>query len=215
MSEPAKKVLIIEDHEIVATALAGFITQEFDGMVPNIANTFPDGLDFLRSLRPIHLIILDIQLPGGEGVKMIPLIREIQPGVRILIFSSLEDPRSALSFMSAGANGFASKTTNMSELKHAVATVLGGKKYMSEQVRQKVADSFFQNLSPAQVYEDISLSPREREVMDLMLAGKKSKDISSALNLKLTTISTHKSHIFEKMGVDNIVDLINKLNRRN
>jgi two-component system invasion response regulator UvrY len=210
MSDKVKKILIFEDHEIVAAGVAGIIRNEFHDIEPEIAYTFADGLDLLKALTPVDLIILDVKLPGSEGTNMISRIRHLQQGARILVFSALEDAHSALTFMTAGANGFASKTLNMKELKGAIQTVLGDKKFMSEEVQQKVAESFFQNLSPSALYEDISLSAREREIMNLLMAGKRTKEISSELNIKYTTVSTHKAHIFKKMSVDNIVELINK-----
>jgi two-component system invasion response regulator UvrY len=204
------KILILEDHNIVAAGLFNLIKQEFDGFEAAIAITFPDGLDLLKELQPVELVILDVQLPGSESVKMVSLLRAVQPGVRILVFTALEDTRHALNFLSAGANGFISKKLELPHVAHAIRTVLDNKKYMTEEVQQKVAESFFQNLNPSTVYEDISLTPRENEVLELMLEGKKTKDISHDLKLKLTTVSSHKSRIFEKLRVNNIVELVKK-----
>lgn len=205
-----KKVLILEDHNIVAVGISSLIQQEFETLEPLVATTFPDGLELLKELQQVELIVLDVQLPGGESIKMISSLRAIQPDVRILIFTSLDEPRHALSFLSAGANGFVTKTQDMSVVLTAIRTVLEDKKYMTEEVQQRVADSFFKNLNPSDVYEDISLSPREREVLELLLDGKRTKDISNDLKLKLTTVSAHKSRIFEKLRVTNIVDLVKK-----
>ena len=98
----------------------------------------------------------------------------------------------------------------MDQIGVAIITVLNDKKYMTELVRQQVTDSFFNKVSGHADPEPAALSPRETEVLDLLMEGKWVKEIAMKLNLKLTTVSTHKTRIFEKMQVSNIIELYKK-----
>ncbi|HEV7381496.1 MAG TPA: response regulator transcription factor [Dyadobacter sp.] len=204
-------ILILEDHDIVAASLTDVSREVLPGAEIRKAATFPKGLDLLRSGPPVDLVILDMKLPGGDNYAMVGALRGIQPDVRILVFTASEEPKHALHFFTAGANGFISKTASLPEVGVAIRTVMDDKKYMTEQVHQLVVESFFKKLAPSRVMEESALSPREQEVLELLLAGMPSKNIATELNMKISTVSTHKTRIFEKMQVSNIIELFRKL----
>jgi two-component system invasion response regulator UvrY len=204
-------ILILEDHEIVTTSLRNVIIETIPDSQIYTAGSFPKGLEILNSGNHFDLILLDIQLPGGLSYGMISALRNLQPAVRILVFTGNEEPKHALNFLSAGANGYLCKNVSLTEIAGAIRTVMEGKKYMTDQVHQLVAESFFKKISPSKVFENDALSPRELEVLQLLLEGKLSKHIAQELNLKITTVSTHKTRIFEKMQVTNIIELFRKL----
>lgn len=204
-------VLIMEDHHIVASSVADLTSSVLPGAEIRKAATFPKGLDLLKTGPPVDLIILDMQLPGGDSYGMVGTLREVQPGVRILIFTASEEPKHALHFFSAGANGFLSKTALPEQVGVAIRTVMDDKKYMTEQVHQLVVESFFKKIAPAKVFDNDVLSPREEDVLALLLEGKQSTQIAQDLNMKISTVSTHKTRIFEKMRVNNVIELFRKL----
>ncbi|WP_254560993.1 LuxR C-terminal-related transcriptional regulator [Dyadobacter diqingensis] len=205
------KVLIIEDHEVVARSVAMIVEDLFSGSVVSLVSTFGQGTDLLQPAYKFDLIILDIDIPGGEFYGMIGSLRALQPDVRILVFTGQLEEKHALGFLSAGANGFLSKNSPMNQIGIAIRQVLNDKKYMTEQVQQQVADSFFNKVLGKTHTEPATLSPREMEVLDLLMQGKWVKEIALELNLKLTTVSTHKTRIFEKMQVSNIIELYKKV----
>src|SRR5687768_15209499 len=106
-----KKILLVEDHAIVRLATRFLILDLLNPVVVHEAGSFSETLVHLSS-SPIDLIMLDINIPDGEGFNMIPKIREIQPKVLIMIFSSLEEEIYALHYIKAGANGFLSKNAS-------------------------------------------------------------------------------------------------------
>ncbi|PWJ56921.1 DNA-binding NarL/FixJ family response regulator [Dyadobacter jejuensis] len=212
MTLTAPRVLILEDHEIVASAVVALLEEQLPGTVTLRSNTFSKGLELLEKSQPVDLVILDVNLPGGGNISMLTALRDIQPGVKILIFTGQEDHRIALQFLSAGANGFLTKDSSEEEIGLAITKVLAGRKYMTEAIQQSVAESFFNKIDPRFNGENTVLSGREQQVMELLLEGKQTKQIAQELDLKLTTVSTHKGRIFEKMQVTNVIELFRKLN---
>ena len=203
------QVLIIEDHQVVARSVAMIVEDNFPDSKVSLAVTFREGLDLLHTGFKADLIILDIDIPGGESSGMIARFRDVQPEVKILVFTGQLEEKHALEFLTAGANGFLSKNSPFEQIGVAIRRVISGKKYMTEQVQQQVTDRFFNKVGSIEP-EPMSLSPRETEVLNLLMEGKWVKEIANELNLKLTTVSTHKTRIFEKMQVTNIIELYKK-----
>ncbi|WP_254412668.1 LuxR C-terminal-related transcriptional regulator [Dyadobacter diqingensis] len=205
------QVLVLEDHDIVSSMLASLLKEHIANVAIVKEKSFPAGLARMRDGLQFDLIILDVNLPGGESYGMIAILRKIQPAVRILVFTSQEEEHHALNFLSAGASGYLSKNAPIEEIGLAISTVMKDKKYMTYEVQQRLAESFFQKSGPVKAFESMILSPRETEVLNLLLEGKSSNLIARELNLKKTTVSSHKARIFEKMNVTNTIDLFKKM----
>jgi DNA-binding NarL/FixJ family response regulator len=204
------KVLIIEDHDIVVSALTIVLKENFQKFTLQKAGSFPKGLKMLGDAL-YDLIILDVDVPGSESYAMIGRLRNVQKNVRILIFTGQDETKHALKFLTAGANGYLSKVAPTEEFGAAIRTVLSDKKYVSDSVQELITASYFEKMHPKPGAQESPLSPREHEVLDLLLEGKWTKDIATELKLKLTTVSTHKTRIFQKLEVDNVIDLFKKM----
>lgn len=206
MHEP-KNVLIIEDHEIVVWALQRVVAKVVEHATIYTASELKDGLEILSGQRA-DLIIFDIGVPGGNTPEAIGWFREIQPDVSVLIHSGLPEKDHSVTYLTAGANGFVSKNSPMADISVAIETVMRGKKYISPLTYEVMADSILnETVSIKKKRQPLRLTDREHEVIKLLLAGKWTKEIADELGLKITTISTHKAHIFEKFGVHNPIDL--------
>jgi two-component system invasion response regulator UvrY len=205
--------LIIEDHEVVTAAIELILMENFPKARFRKAGSFPKGTRMLSEDPAADLIILDVDIPGGESYKMIETLRNIQANVKVMIFTGQDEDPHAIRFLKAGANGFLSKNAPLEQCAVAVKLILGGKKYVSDSVQEMITSSFFDKTAGAQESGDSALSPRETEVMELLLLGKWTKDIANELNLNPTTVSTHKARIFQKMDVTNVIDLYKKLNQ--
>lgn len=206
------KVLLVEDHDIVAIAVETLLLENFSKAVIQKSGSFLKALKMLELGPLMDLIILDVDVPGGDSYRMIERLRKVQPQVRILVFTGQDERQHAIRFLKAGANGFLSKTAALEECAVAVKMILNGKKYVSEVVQQTITNSFFHKSPITENHGESSLSPRENEVLDLLLQGKWTKEIADELNLNPTTVSTHKSRIFQKMEVSNVIDLFKKIN---
>lgn len=176
-----------------------------------MSENFKTGLEILAT-QPFDLVILDLNVPGGGNPAMIGKIRELQTEVRILIFSGCDEMVYALPCLQAGADGYLSKNSSDEEFVTAIKSIINNRKYLSAEMHQQALQAVTGNsnmakhLHPAQI-----LSAREMEVMQLLLKGLGTAEIAARIHLQLSTISTYKMKIFEKMGVKNIVELVEKM----
>lgn len=204
-----KKVLVVEDHPIVSAATCQVITQYVPDVECTEVSTFWRALE-LVGLEEYDLVVMDLGVPGGNTIEMITRLRSIRPGIRILIFTGLDESLFALPFVKAGANGFVSKKVPESELRRAIDTVLFRNKiYVSDEVHDLTLSSYFKpHRKEGSGLE--TLSEREMEILRLFYARKGVSEIASILNLSTSTINTHRIRIFRKMDVENMIDLVLK-----
>jgi DNA-binding NarL/FixJ family response regulator len=203
-----KHILLVEDHAIVRLATRFLINDIVEATVHEAA-TFDETLVAVESVN-FDLIILDIDIPGGEGFNMIPRIRKWQPKVSILIFSAMDEALYGMHYLKAGANGYLGKTATQQTVKKAIISMLENGHYVSEMLQQQLMRNTF-NTNTAGGSPLENLSQREIEVMDLLLEGKWTKEIATKLNITGSSVSTYKSRIFEKLEVSNIIEMFVKV----
>lgn len=175
--------------------------------VVDAVGTFKDAIRAVSS-DTYRLIILDLNIPGTDYLLMIENLRSLQPGTPVLVFSGQKEELYGVHCIRAGAAGFVSKESKATELQEAIRVVLGGRKYLSPVVRTQLLNSMAQQTAPDPAE---LLSAKELVVMEMLLEGKWTKDIAGQLNLKSTTISTFKTRIFKKLGVNNLLDLAKRV----
>lgn len=205
-----KSILIAEDHSVLRMGISLIADEVYPAVIIKEADTFYDTLEHLRH-HTFDLLILDIQLPGGGSPQMIAAARALQPDLRILIFSYFEEDTHALTYIKAGANGYLPKTAPPDVVKEAITAVLEGNTFVSDTVQMQMIN----NLQHPKHRPDgvmTLLSPRETQVMQLLVKGAGNQDIKSALNIQSSTLSTFKLKIFTKMKVSNVVELAAKMN---
>jgi two-component system invasion response regulator UvrY len=197
------RILIIDDHQIVITGIKYLLKT-------NIPSAIVDGListELLSKNLRAHqydLVILDINMPGSDTHSLIHLIKSIQESVKILIFSMNPEELFAKRYLKLGVNGYLMKESSEQELVAAINKVLEGKRYMSTNLLEQLSDDVFTGRS-ANIFEN--LSPREFEIMKLLIKGLGIKEIAATTNLHQSTISTYKAKIFEKTSSQNILEL--------
>lgn len=204
-----KHILLVEDHSIVRLATLFIIRDLLPTATPWETDNFPDALHIVGT-RKLDLILLDINIPDGEGFQMIGKIRRLQPDVSIMVFSGIEEEVYAVHYLKAGANGFLSKNSSTQEIRAAILAILLHGRYMSEVVRQ----ALLRSSATPQVRQGnplATLSQRELEVMDLLLQGKWTKEIATLLNITGSSVSTYKMRVFEKLGVSTIIELYRRV----
>lgn len=198
-----KYFLIVDDHTVVRSGIKSLVSDIYDDAEVYEAANGESASEKLKE-RFYDLIILDIQMPGTDTLGLMEYIHITYPDAKVLMFSMSAENIYAQRFMKAGAYGFISKESPLEEITRAISVILGGKKYISESLAEKLADDSFSGKSGNPFNE---LSPREFEIVSLLLAGKTVTDISHALNIQTSTVGTHKARLFEKLGVDNILNL--------
>lgn len=201
-------ILITDDHEIVRLGASIAVTNVIPKAKITQASNFEETLHILKNDKFL-LLLLDINMPGGNNIKMIENILAIQPDIKILVFSSYEESIYALRYIQAGAMGYVHKNSTKEELKNAIITVVNNQRYMSDEIQDLYFDSILIGKhSKLEANPLNKLSNREMDVARHLTKGLGIVEISKIMNLKNSTISTYKGRIFEKLQVDNIPDLI-------
>lgn len=204
-----KNILIIEDHPIMASAMQLLVEEHFSPCTVYPAKFFSKAMEIVTN-TPLDLVIMDIYVPEGGNTSMIKSMRSRQRSIPILVYTGRDEKTHAIAYIKAGANGFISKNAPEEEMVKAIDMIMSGKKYFSNDLWELVITNFAENnttgLNPME-----TLTRRELQVMELVLAGKWTKEIAEELHLKESTISTHKLNIFQKMGVTNAIELFKKI----
>jgi DNA-binding NarL/FixJ family response regulator len=200
----AHTVVLADDHQMVREGLRRLLASEFDLEVVAEAGTGVEVLEALR-LHPADVVVLDLSMPGVPGMDLIKRIRSDFPGVRVLVLTMHSSDQFAVRAFRSGASGFLSKDSAADQLVHAIRKIAAGGAYVPPELAERMAVSLngLQDAPPHQ-----QLSNREFEVYRHIMAGKRLTDIATDLHLSIKTISTHKAHIMEKLGVSGTASLV-------
>jgi len=198
-----KKFLLVDDHVVVRSGIKILLSDIYNPCEIHEAMNGETAIAKLRELE-FDLVILDIQMPNTDSLGLMEYIHITYPQAKVLMFSMSAENIYAKRFMKAGAYGFISKEAPMDEITKAISVILNGKKYISESLAEKLAEDSFSGKTGNPFNE---LSPREFEIVTLLLEGKTVTDISHTLNIQTSTVGTHKARLFEKLGVTNILEL--------
>ncbi len=198
------KVLIADDHTIVREGLKRILLEAFPFCeITDVC----DGADLLK--KALHekwdIIISDITMPGQSGIEVLKQIKEYAPNIPVLMLSMHAPEQYAVRAIKAGASGYLTKESAPFELVNAVEKILGGRKYITAQVAEVLAESIEQNIDkpPHEI-----LSDREFEVLKLIAQGQTISKIGEILILSVNTISTYRTRIMEKLNIHNNADLV-------
>ena len=203
-----REILIVDDHLVVRTGVSIILEEKLKDIRISTAEDYPETIDFIKK-NTVDLIILDVNIPGGKTTTMVHEIKAIQPAVKILIFSVYDEKSHACPYIVAGANGYLNKLSDKKTLIGAINSILNTGSYLSPDLVTELVKASANNesLNPLD-----KLSTRESEIATLLVLGDGNIEISNKLNIQLTTVSTHKNKIFNKLKIKNLVELINLFN---
>ena len=206
-----KKFLLIDDHIVVRSGIKGLLNELFK---PSEIYEASDGNSALVILKEHNydLIMMDIQMPKTDTLGLMEYISIKYPQARVLIFSMSAESIYAKRFLKAGAKGFLNKDAPLDEIKKAINMVLDNRNFISETLATVFADECIMDKSGNPFNQ---LSPREFEIVSLLLSGETISEISKLLNLQVSTIGTHKARLFDKLSVSNILELKDLANSYN
>ncbi|RYD72948.1 MAG: response regulator transcription factor, partial [Sphingobacteriales bacterium] len=199
-------VLIADDHEIIRRGLKNLISDYWAGVEILNASTMQEAL--VETEKSPSLVIIDVNLPGGNNLKVIDQIKLVQPNAKILVFSSLNENIYAVPYLKAGASGYLTKNAEESEIVTAITTILAGSRYSSRNVKENMFNSILGNDADNPFTK---LSARELEVAELLTKGIGVLEISNQLNLQMGTVSTYKLRLFQKLKIKSIIELAEKM----
>ena len=197
------KVLIADDHPVVREGLKQIVTETQDMVVAGEAN---NGQEVLNKIREgdYDVIVLDITMPGRNGMDVLRQLRSERPRLPVLILSIHSEEQYALRALRAGASGYLTKESAPDELVVAIRKVSWGGKYISSSLAEKLA--FKLEVGREQAPHE-TLSDREYQVMCMIASGKTVTEIAQELYLSEKTISTYRTRILEKMQMKNNAEL--------
>lgn len=199
-------ILIADDHEIIRRGLKSLISDFWTGVEIIHASTLEQALT--ETEKSPNLIIIDVNLPGGNNLKVIDQIKLVQPNAKILVFSSLNENIYAVPYLKSGASGYLTKNAEESEIVTAITTILAGSRYSSRNVKENMFNSILGNDGDNPFTK---LSGRELEVAELLTKGIGVLEISNKLNLQMGTVSTYKLRLFQKLKIKSIIELAEKM----
>jgi DNA-binding NarL/FixJ family response regulator len=198
-------VLLVDDHAVVREGYRRLLERHGDIVVVGEAENADVALTQVQKLAP-QIVVMDISLPGMNGITAMRLMHEFQPRPRVLIFSMHEEIIFVKRALQAGAFGYVTKSTAPNEMVDAVRMLAGGKKYISTAMAQKLA--LIQGGPDMDSIE--SLSAREMQVLRLLVQGLSVKDIAEALGMNAKTAANYQSAIRQKLGADTAIQLLRK-----
>lgn len=193
------KVLIADDHMMFREGLKQILSRQADIVVSDEAGNASELLEKVRG-GDFDVILLDIAMPGRDGIDALKEIKQLKPGLSILILSMYPEDQYAVRAIKAGASGYLTKNRAGRELIAALRKVALGKKYISPDVGEQLASELERDTDHA-VHQ--SLSDREYQVMCMIASGRTVKQISEELSLSVSTISTNRARLLKKMNLKN------------
>lgn len=198
------KILIVDDHPIVRQGLKQIISETYSDTVIDEADNGREALDKARG-TDYAIVLLDISLPGLNGLDVLKQLKSQKPRLSILVLSIHPENQYALRVLRAGASGYLTKDSASDELIAAIHKVSSGGKYISPSLAEKLAFNLDTDVEKAP--HEI-LSDREYQVLCLIVSGKAIGDIAEELSLSIKTVSTYRSRVLEKMAMRNNAELI-------
>ena len=198
----AKRIVIVDDHPLFRKGLEQLINSEDGFAVCGEANNAPEAMDVIRKLNP-DLAIVDLSLPGANGIELIKNIRAEFSKLPVLVLSMHDESLYALRALRAGAEGYVMKHEAMANVIHAIHEVFTGRPYLSPAMAAQVITKFAHREAEGEADAVERLSDRELEILELIGKGKDVREIARLLHLSPKTVETHRSHIKDKLDLKN------------
>jgi DNA-binding NarL/FixJ family response regulator len=201
-------VLLVDDHKLMRDGIKTILERISDFRIIGEAEDGSSAVQFCRKSRP-DLVLMDISLPGMNGIEATTEIIRHCPQTRVVILSMYDDENSVVSAIRSGARAFVLKRASSSDLLDAMRTVAKGGSYLSSQVSDRLLNRIQRgdlHLRANHVPLE-ALSPRELQVLRLVAEGKTSKDIALMLDLGLQTVRSYRKTMMKKLGVNNVAGL--------
>ena len=201
------RVLIADDHKIMLAGLRSLLEKQTDFDVVGEADNGRMAVQMAHEKKP-DVVVMDVSMPDLNGIEATTQIIESLPETRVIALSMHSDKRFVMGMLRAGASGYLLKDCASQELANAILQVATGKKYLSPEITGVVLGDILQGGSPGEVATATSqISPREREVLQLIAEGWSTKQIASHLYVSVKTIETHRRQIMKKLDLHSIADL--------
>jgi two-component system response regulator NreC len=199
------RILLVDDHQIVRQGLRTLLEKEPDMEVVAEAEDGRAAVRLTREVLP-QVVIMDVAMPDLNGIEATRQIVHEFPDIKVIALSMHSDRRFVANMLRAGASGYLLKDSAFEELAQAIRTVAANRTYLSPEVSDIVVKDFLKGPQEAPSAYSL-LSPREREVLQLMAEGKTTKEIADRLHVSVKTVETHRQQIMTKLEIRSVAEL--------
>lgn len=207
MSEKMISLLLAEDHVMVREALRAKIEEQPDFKVVSEAGDGREAVRLAMELKP-DVVIMDVSMPNLNGVEAARQIASQDKGVKVLALSMHMDRAFVTEMLQAGAAGFLVKHCTFSEMAMAIRAVAAGQHYLSPSIARIVVNGLTRQMGGSGPSAYTVLTPREREVLQLLAEGKSTKEVAVHLNVSVSTVETHRRQLKNKLHIDSLAGLV-------
>jgi DNA-binding NarL/FixJ family response regulator len=203
-------VLIADDHALFREGLRMLLAQEEDILCVGEAVDGVEAVTLAEALKP-DILLLDVKMPGGDGLKFLSKIRARSPGTKVLILSGFPEDEFIIEALQSGAKGYLPKTLTHADLVKAIRATHAGELWAGRRIITQVLESLLQKVMSLQrplSEARNSLTGREQEVVNWVIQGMTNKEIAAQLGISDKTVKTHLSNIFDKLSVSRRLQLL-------
>ena len=200
------RVVLADDHRIMREGLRALLEKETDMDIVGEADTGRSAVDLGGTLEP-DVIVMDMTMPDLNGIEATRQVVAVNPAIKVLALSMHSDKRFVAGALGAGASGYLLKDCAVAELVRAIRIVVVGKTYLSPSIASMVVQGYTRRLQDTDRSLLYALTPREREVLQLIAEGRSVKEIAHTLHLSVKTIETHRQQTMNKLAIRTVADL--------
>jgi DNA-binding NarL/FixJ family response regulator len=201
------RILLADDHALVRAGIRALLVGSLDSvMVVAEAANGREALELARLHKP-DVVLLDISMPDLSGLAVSAQLKQEMPEVRVIMLSMHANEEYVLQALRAGASGYLLKDSATAELELALKGVMQGETYLSPRISKQVVDGYVQRVGADQSSPDL-LTPRQRQVLQLIAEGHSTKEIAYRLELSVKTIETHRAQLMERLQIRDIAGLV-------
>jgi len=202
------RVLLADDHTLIRAGLRMVVVSQPDFTVVGEASDGREAVALAEQLKP-DVVVMDIGMPSLNGIEACRQIHDSLPGSQVIMLSMHSDEGYVLRALKAGAKGYMLKDSAEADLASAIRAVTAGKSFFSPAVSKILLEDYMRKLKRTGAEDSFDLlSPREREVLQLVAEGKSSKEVANLLSLSVYTVETHRAKLMQKLNLHNIPELI-------
>ena len=202
------RVLLADDHKLIRAGLVLVVQQQPDLNVIGEADDGRQAVQLVESLKP-DVVVMDIGMPNLNGIEAARQITASRPDTAVVILSMHADEGYVLRALKAGARAYLLKDSATTDLVQAIRAVVEGKSFFSPAVSKVLLQDYMRKLRRTGAEDSYDLlSPREREVLQLVAEGKSNKEVANLLNLSTYTVETHRAKIMQKLNLKGVPELI-------
>jgi two-component system response regulator NreC len=198
------RVVVVDDHAVVRSGLRALLDREDEITVVDEAATADEAVFRMIEHKP-DVLLMDVTMPGTNGLEAIPKLLQASPATRVLMLSMHDDPQYVREAFAAGASGYVLKEAADTEVVAAIRTVATGQSYVNPSLGARMVEAEAKAAADARADP---LSEREHEVLRMLALGHTNQEIAKALYISVRTAETHRAHIMQKLGLGSRADLV-------